>query len=270
MINTKFRERIKNGDTLISTMLSMIRNPGWVPALGDLPFDFLTIDMEHSPYSDSQVADLLAVIKASGTPSVVRIPRPQWHFVTRVFDSGASGVLVPYCETAEEVREVVSAARWRPMKGRLVERAMETGEFPSDATREHLEEFNQGHVVMIGIESVPAVENLDAILDVGGIDVVFIGPADLSTSMGIPRDFDHPEFDRMMSEIIDRCLARGVQVAANFASLEQSAKWASRGLNLVIHAADFRVLYDGYKAAIETIAQAAGKRLMVDESNVDI
>ncbi len=59
MINTEFRQRIKNGETLISTMLSMVRNPGWVPALGDLPFDFFTIDMEHSPYSDSQVADLL-------------------------------------------------------------------------------------------------------------------------------------------------------------------------------------------------------------------
>ncbi len=270
MINTEFRQRIKNGETLISTMLSMVRNPGWVPALGDLPFDFLTIDMEHSPYSDSEVADLLTVIKASGMPSVVRIPRPQWHFVTRVFDSGASGVLAPYCETVDEVREVVRAARWRPMKGRQVEHAMKTGEFPSDATREHLEEFNQDHVVMIGIESVPAVENLDEILDIGGIDVVFIGPADLTTSMGIPRDFDHPDFDRMVREIIDKCTARGVQVAANFASLEQSAKWAGNGLNLVIHAADFRVLYEGYKLAIESIARAAGKSLTVDESNADI
>jgi 2-keto-3-deoxy-L-rhamnonate aldolase RhmA len=190
--------------------------------------------------------------------------------VTRVFDSGASGVLAPYCETVDEVREVVRAARWRPMKGRQVEHAMKTGEFPSDATREHLEEFNQDHVVMIGIESVPAVENLDEILDIGGIDVVFIGPADLTTSMGIPRAFDHPDFDRMVREIIDKCTARGVQVAANFASLEQSAKWAGNGLNLVIHAADFRVLYEGYKLAIESIAKAAGKSLTVDESNADI
>lgn len=270
MINTEFRQRIKNGDTLISTMFSMIRNPGWVPALGELPFDFITIDMEHSPYSDSQVADLLAVIKASKMPSVVRIPRPQWQYVTRVFDSGASGVLAPYCETVEEVREVVQAARLRPMKGQFAARAMEAGEFPSDATKEHLEEFNQDHVVMIGIESVPAVDNLDAILDVGGIDVVFIGPADLTTSMGIPRDFDHPDFDRMVREIIAKCVARGVQVAANFASLEQSAKWAGEGLNVVIHAADFRVLYDGYKSAIETIAKSAGKDLVVEGSTVDI
>jgi 4-hydroxy-2-oxoheptanedioate aldolase len=216
------------------------------------------------------VADLLAVIRASQTPSVVRIPRPQWHYVTRVFDSGACGVLAPYCETVEEVREVVRAARWRPLKGKFADQAIESGTFPSEATREHLEEFNKDHTVMIGIESMPAVENLDAILDVGGIDVVFIGPADLSTSMGIPRQWDHPDFVAMCDEIIRRCSARGVQVAANFASLEQSAKWASRGLTVVIHACDFRVLHAGYKDAIETIASAAGKSLFVEESSVDI
>jgi 2-keto-3-deoxy-L-rhamnonate aldolase RhmA len=270
MINTQFRQRIRNGETLVSTMLSMIRSPRWQQVLADLPFDFLSIDMEHSPYSDSEVADLIAVIKAGGMPTVVRIPRPEWHFVTRVFDSGASGVLAPYCETVEEVREVVRAARWRPMKGQYAERIMQDGEFPSDATRDHLAEFNQDHVVMIGIESVPAVENLDAILDVGGIDVVFIGPADLSTSMGYPREFDHPEFEQMMRDIIQKCTARGVQVAANFASLEHSAKWAGEGLNLVIHAADFRVLHEGYKQAIETIAAAAGNDLKIEESTVDI
>ena len=123
---------------------------------------------------------------------------------------------------------------------------------------------------MIGIESVPAVENLGAILDVGGIDVVFIGPADLSTSMGYPREFDHPEFEQMVRDVIQQCTARGVQVAANFASLEHSAKWAGEGLNLVIHAADFRVLHEGYKHAIASIAAAAGNALKIEDSTVDI
>lgn len=123
---------------------------------------------------------------------------------------------------------------------------------------------------MIGIESVPAVENLDAILDVGGIDVIFIGPADLSTSMGIPRDWDHPDFEAMCDDIIRRCTDRGVQVAANFASLEQSAKWAGRGLKVVIHACDFRVLHAGYKDALETIARAAGQSIDIEDSSVEI
>ena len=270
MVKTDFRERIRRGDTLVSTMLLKINHVGWYETLAELPFDFLTVDMEHSPQSDSEVANLLAVMKAAKMPSVVRIPRPAWHYVTRVFDSGACGVLAPYCETVDEVREVVRAARWRPIKGVYAEHAIESGEFPSDATRDHLAENNRDHVVMIGIESVPAVENLDAILDVGGIDVVFIGPADLSTSMGIPRDWDHPDFEAMCDDVIRRCTERGVQVAANFASLEQSAKWAGRGLNVVIHACDFRVLHAGYKDALETIARAAGHAIDIEESKVDI
>ena len=270
MTKTEFQQRIKNGEVLVSTMISMIRNPAWQKVLTDLPFDFLSIDMEHSPYSDSEVSDLITPLSAAGMPTIVRIPRPEWHFVTRVFDSGAYGVLAPYCETVEEVREVVGAARWRPLKGEYVTRAMEDGEFPSDETRDHLTEFNQGQVVMIGIESVPAVKNLDAILDVGGIDVVFIGPADLSTSMGIPRDYDHPEFDKMVRHIIKTCTDRGVQVAANFAPLEQSVKWASEGLNLVIHAADFRVLHEGYRSVLGAIGKAAGSKRNIAESDHDI
>lgn len=266
MDKTTFRERIRSGEALVSTMLSMIRNPGWQRILADLPFDFISIDVEHSPYSDSDVADLLAVLSAGSMPTVVRIPRPQWHFVTKVFDAGASGVLAPYCETVEEVQEVVRAARWRPMKGALADRAVTTGDFPSDATKAHLEDFNRGHTVIIGIESVPAVENLDAILDIEGIDVVFIGPADLSTSMGIPRDYHHPEFDRVVRHIIEKCRARGVQVAANFADLEQSVKWASEGINLIIHSMDYRVFHEGYRTALAAIGEAAGKELDVAKS----
>jgi len=270
MIKAQFRKRVLRGDKLISTMLLKINHVGWYETLAELPFDFLTVDMEHSPQSDSEAAELLAIMRAGQMPSVVRIPRPQWHFVTRVFDSGACGVLAPYCETVDEVREVVRAARYRPMKGTFAERAIEDGEFPSDTTRVHLEQHNAGHVVMIGIESVPAVDNLDEILSVPGIDVVFIGPADLSTSMGIPREWDHPEFVAMCDDIIRRCNDKGVRVAANFASLEQSAKWAARGIDLVIHACDFRVLHAAYKSNIETIVRATGKSIEIDESTVDI
>ena len=270
MTNNKLIERIRNGESLVSTMLSRMRNPGWARILAELPFDFMTIDMEHSPYSDSEVSDLVNMLEACHMPTIVRIPRPEWHFVTRVFDSGASGVLAPYCETVGEVREIVRAARLRPMKGGFADRAMMTGEFPGDKTRDHLAEFNAGHVVMIGIESMPAVENLEAILDVGGIDVVFIGPADLSTSMGFPRDYARPEFNAMLRHIIKICRGRNVQVAANFAEIDQSVKWAGEGLNLIIHAMDFRVLQEKYKDILNEINVAAGKSITISTTDMEI
>ncbi|MEM8814524.1 MAG: aldolase/citrate lyase family protein [Pseudomonadota bacterium] len=270
MFNTDFQQRMHQGQLLMSTMLCKITRPFACDVLLDLPFDFLTIDMEHAPFSDAEVADLIAVCNAARMPSVVRIPRPEWHYVTRVFDSGASGVLAPYCETVEEVREVLRAAKLKPLKGRRAEQAIENDEYPSLATRDYLETENAGRVVLIGIESVPAVENLDAILELQGIDAVFIGPADLSISMGIPRDFENPDFERAMTGIIQRCSARGIPVCSNFASLEQSAKWARRGISLIIHAADFRVLHEAYRAALTEIATAAGRSLDIPRSTQDV
>ncbi len=256
----KFREQVHSGRVLFSTMLSLMRNPRWLLVLKEFSFDFITIDTEHSPYSWSELVDLIAVAVGVGLPPVVRIPRPAWHYVTKVFDAGAYGVLAPYCETVEEVKEVVRAARWRPLKGKFVERVMNENIFPDDATKKHLQEFNRGNVVMIGIESMPAVENLKAILDIGGIDAIFVGPADLSTSLGIPRQFDHPQFVKTVRRIIKIARQYGVQVAVNFQPLAQSIKWAQEGMTLVIHSQDFKILSDAYAELLQQLVQATGRR----------
>ena len=107
-------------------------------------------------------------------------------------DAGTAGVLVPYCETVEEVQAVVATAHWHPLKGEYLRRAVEEGELPSAETRKYLRNRRKESFVVIGIESEPAWRNLDAILDVGGIDGVFIGPNDMSTSLGIPDDYANP------------------------------------------------------------------------------
>jgi len=257
---SQFRQQIHSGEILFSTMLSMMRNPRWLSTLKNIPFDFVTIDTEHSPYSLGEIADLITVAVAVGLPPMVRIPRPAWHYVTRIFDAGAYGVLAPYCESVDEVKEVVRAARWRPLKGKFVEKVMNEDVFPGEATRQHLEEFNQDQVVIIGIESVPAVDNLEPILNIGGIDAIFIGPADLSTSLGFPRQFDHPEFEKTVRHVIHVAKKFKVQVAANFQSLEQSIKWAREGIYLIIHSQDFRVFLDAYQEAWKQFASITGRR----------
>jgi 4-hydroxy-2-oxoheptanedioate aldolase len=254
----EFRQQIASGKVLYSTMLSMVRNPRWIEILSTLDFDFITIDTEHSPYNWSQVGDLISVLNAHGIPPVVRMPRPTWEFVSRLFDSGAYGILAPYCESLDDIKDIVRAARLRPMKGELARRAFDEDVWPSDDTKNHLAEYNEGHVVMIGVESVPAVENLDKILDIGGIDVIFIGPADITTSMGIPRDFDHPRFDEMVRHIVSVCKARDVQVAVNFQGWEHAAKWGSQGVSLLMHAFDYRVLHEAYRRDLENIARVIG------------
>lgn len=202
MAGIDLRNKLEDGGLVYGTMLSLSRNPRWARAIGQLNFDYVIIDNEHSAYSRGEVADFIAAINTTGTTTIVRVPIPLSHYVTMALDAGAHGVLVPYCETVAEVKEVIAAARWRPLKGALVDRAMETGEFPSETSKAYLQERNRNTVVMIGIESVPAAENLDEILKIDGIDAIFVGPNDMSITMGIPDQYDHPDFEMKFKKII--------------------------------------------------------------------
>ena len=255
MAGIDLRNKLENGGIVYGTMLSLSRNPRWARAIGQLQFDYVIIDNEHSAYSRGEVADFIAAINTTGTTSIVRVPIPSSHYVTMALDAGAQGVLVPYCETVEEVKEVIGAARWRPLKGALAERVMETGEFPSDASKEYLQERNRNTVVMIGIESVPAAENLEEILKIDGIDAIFVGPNDMSITMGIPDQYDHPDFEEMLRFVIRTCGARNIPVAVHLQSVELSTKWIREGVRFVLHKTDVGALHEGFQRDFNQLRQ---------------
>jgi 2-keto-3-deoxy-L-rhamnonate aldolase RhmA len=259
MAGIDLRKKLEDGGTVYGTMLSLSRNPRWARAIGQLQFDYVIIDNEHSAYSRGEVADFISAINTTGTTSIIRIPIPSSHYVTMALDAGAHGVLVPYCETVEEVKEVIGAARWRPLKGALVDRVMETGEFPSEASKAYLQRRNSSTVVIIGIESVPAAENLEEILKVDGIDAIFVGPNDMSISMGIPDQYDHPDFEEMLRFVIRTCGARNIPVAVHLQSVESSKKWIQEGVRFVLHKTDVGALHEGFRRDFDQLRQVGNE-----------
>ena len=183
MNGEQLKQKVNGGGIVYGTMISMGRNPGWGRTVGAFGLDYVIIDTEHAARSRSEVADYMAAFNYTGVVPIVRGPIPASHYVTMFLDAGAQGVLAPYCETVDEVKEVVGATKWRPLKGALAKKAVDLGEFPSLETKEYLENRNRNNVCIIGIESVPAIANLESILKVDGIDAIFVGPSDLS----IPR-----------------------------------------------------------------------------------
>ena len=171
------------------------------------------------------MADFLTTLNTTGVVPIVRIPIPDSHYVTMILDAGAQGVLAPYCETVEEVKDVVGAAKWRPLKGESVRRLVDTGEHVSNETRAYLEERNKNSVVIIGIESVRAVNNLEDILEVEGIDGIFVGPNDMSISLGIPDQYDRPEYKETVKKVIDISEAHGKPVLVHHQTPDLSSYW---------------------------------------------
>ena len=258
MNGAELKATLQAGGRVFGTMISLGRNPRWIPILSGVGLDYVIIDTEHSPRSRGELGDYLTMFNTTGVVPIVRIPIPDPHYVTMAMDAGAQGVLAPYCETVEEVKAVVAAAKWRPLKGEAVRRLVETGEHVSDDTRAYLEDRNRNSVAIIGIESVAAVSVLDRLLDVPGIDGIFVGPNDLSISLGAPDQYDLPEYQDTVKQIINTAEGRGIPVLVHHQTPELSTFWISQGARFVLHGTDRRALTEGFRADFSQLREFAG------------
>ena len=257
MRGAELRAKMQGGERVYGTMTSLVRNPRWADVYGRLGFDYVIVDTEHSPTGRTQAADLAPAFMAAGICPIIRVKDSEPHATVMALDAGFQGVLVPYCETPEEVRAVVNAARLRPLKGKLHDRARDAGEFPSQASREYLEQRNKDVVVIIGIESVPAMENLEQILDVGGIDAIFIGPNDLSVSLGIPDQYNEPKFIEAAEYVIATSQARGIPAGGHWQTEEQVHHYQGKGSRWILYSSDMRALMEGYRSALNAFRESA-------------
>ena len=262
MNGQQLKEKVKAKGIVYGTMLSMSRNPRWSVPISGFGLDYVIIDTEHSPLGRSDMADLLATLSFSSVVPIVRIPIPDSHYVTMALDAGGQGILAPYCETVQEVKDVVGAAKWRPLKGAILKKAMDTGKLPSDATRQYLEDLNRNNVCIIGIESVPAIENLDSILQVKGIDAIFVGPNDLSISLGVPNQYDHPDYEAALRRILSICDAHSTPTLIHHQTVALTQKWLKEGARFVLYSSDARTMHNGFReefGAIKTVGEELGE-----------
>ena len=259
MNGAELKAKLKAGGRVFGTMLSIGRNPRWIPILDGVGLDYVIIDTEHNPRSRGELGDFLTMFNTTGVVPIVRIPIPDSHYVTMAMDAGAQGVLAPYCESVDQVKEVVAAAKWRPLKGEAVVRVVEKGEHVSDATRAYLEDRNRNSIAIIGIESVAAVNILDKILDVPGIDGIFVGPNDMSISLGVPDQYDREEYRTTVKKVIDTTERRGIPVLVHHQTPELSTYWIKQGARFILHGTDRRALAEGFRTEFTRLRDAAGE-----------
>lgn len=238
MDGAELKAKLHQGERVVGTMLLATRAEAGGGQLEEMGLDFVIVDNEHSPFSRSETADWIARLTAMGVVPFVRVPIPAPHYVTMALDAGAQGILTPYVETVEQVREVVAAAKFLPLKGEAVERAVRDGVFPSEETRAFLEERNKNNVLVIGIESVAAMERLEELLSVPGVDAAFVGPNDLTIQLGIPAQYGHPRYTEAVARIHTTCKSMGVPLVIHHFSHEMSDPWVAKGVNFVLYGSD--------------------------------
>ena len=255
MNGEELRKALHEGERVYGTAV-LSTAPHWVPVIRSLGLDFVFIDNEHTPIDRQTCAWMVQAFEASGIAALVRIPNADPDLVRAPLDSGASGIVAPYVEEAENVRRLAAAIRLRPLKGRRLRSVMEGEALPAELDK-YLDRFNKDKVLIANIESLAAIENLDEIVRVPGLDAVLIGPHDLTVSMGQPEQYDAPEFDEKVRDIIRRARDAGIGAGGHFwHSLEKEIGWIKAGANLILHAGDFHAVQYGLRREFDAIRSA--------------
>lgn len=179
-MKVSFKERLNRGDFLLGTIVTL-PSTEVVEILHRAGFDWLFMDLEHSAMSIGETQRLLQVA-GTGTPCLVRVPSNEDLWIKQALDIGASGIIVPQVYSAEDVKRAVKAAKYPPEGTRSVGIARAHGY--GDGFQEYVDTANLTTVVVVQIEHVDAVANIERILEVPGVDALFVGPYDLSASMG--------------------------------------------------------------------------------------
>jgi 4-hydroxy-2-oxoheptanedioate aldolase len=203
--------------------------PQLIEYVGLLGWDFLVFDAEHGPLQPREVENLCRAIEPHGTTSMVRVTTNDAPTILRFLDIGAHGVHVPWVNSAAEAERAVRAVKYSPRgtRGLAGSRASEWGlREPIEA---YVERANRETLVVIQVETQEAVDAIDDYLKVDGVDVLFLGPTDLSQSLGHPGDLRHPDVLRAMDRVADAVVGSGTTLGIYAGTVDMTREWLDRG-----------------------------------------
>lgn len=202
----EIRERLASGGASVGSWMQ-IPSASVAEIMGDSGYDWVAVDLEHGSISIEQLPDLFRALELGGTLPLARIAEGAVKDCKQALDAGAGGIIVPMIESAEQLTRVVEACCWPPAGKRGVgfSRANLFGKY-FDRYRDEA----QAPLIAAQVETAAAIENLEGILRVKGLDAVIVGPYDLSASMGLTAQFDHPRFLEALVRINQACKAAGV------------------------------------------------------------
>lgn len=232
MDQNKMKSKIQSGQPAFGVSV-MFPSPQIVEMVGALGFDWVLIDCEHGTIGLESVERMVMAAEVSGLTSIVRPPSKAADAILRVMDRGAMGVQVPHVNTAEDACAVVQAVKYHP----LGKRGLAAGTRPANygiglTAAEYVQQVNRETLVCVQLEEVEAIRNIDAILQVEGIDVFFIGPSDLSQSMGYPGQTGAPEVQATIHKAFETIVAAG-KVPGSAGNNQAIANFLKRGCRYV-------------------------------------
>jgi len=210
--------RLRAGGTAYGTMAFEFFTPGLMAVLAEAGADFVLLDTEHSGIDTIKIQ--IAASRGLDIVPMVRVPGCHYHLIAPVLDAGAMGIMVPMVETAAQARQIASWCRYRPEGVRGVAFGMAHDDYGGGDVVQKLREANERTLVIALIETAAGIADAEAIMAVDGIDIGWLGHFDLTNSMGIPGQFDHPDFLAAVDRLVAACRLHGKPAGVLAGSLE--------------------------------------------------
>lgn len=238
------KEKMVRGETVYGTFLQHTINPAIVDVLPDNSLDFVIATAEHNALDLADFLPVRYALAAKGIACLVRTHSREPDDVSKACDT-FDGVVVPYLEDVQQTRQLAAAAVYRPLKGEALDRLLAEGKWPGEKSKRYVTEKRCSNTVFVPmIESVAGIANLEKICEIPGVNAVFVGPNDLTTTMGIPNEYDHPDLIAALDRIIDTANRFHVAAGCWFGERAQAERTIRQGARFVVYSSDGAMLRD--------------------------
>lgn len=241
-------EKIRNGGWALSTAVA-VGGARVAELAGYIGYDCLWLDMEHKPCTQMEVFHMIQGARASGIDCLVRVRKQGYLDYFRALEDGAAGIMVPHVKSAEEAREIVRNAKYPPLGKRGIDMAGADSRYMLDGGRANMEFANRETFVMVQIEDAEALEVLDEIAAVPGIDAFFVGPGDLSASLGVYGEPNSPAMDAAIQKVALAAKKYGKWWGIPAGSPEAGQRYLDMGARFLNYSSDLGAIVREFKRA---------------------
>ena len=252
MIENSLKRKLEAGEVTIGPFVNC-SYPAFTEILGLAGFDFCILDMEHGPLHTLVLEDLVRAAQGVGLAPIVRVRKNDGPQIQRALDIGSAGVQVPQIETAEEAQSVVQGAKYNPIGKRGLSYYLRAADYGAGGVEGVLDTINKEQLVIVHVEGIQGIENLDSVVSVPNIDVIFLGPYDLSQSLGIPGMVSDPRVTKLMETASSKIRAAGKFVGTFADNPETAKRWSGLGVQYIALGVDVQIFLHACQEIVDEV-----------------
>jgi len=237
-MENKTKAKLKQGEIAIGHFVLEFATPGIGQMIANAGYDYIIFDMEHSSFTQENIRQAILSSKAAGITPIVRVQDTEYFLMSRPLDAGAQGLMIPRVESRDQVLKIMESTKYPPAGIRGSAFGIAHDDYKGGDISVGIKRANEEILIIVQTETAKSVDNVDQILSVEGVDVAWIGQSDMTVSLGIPGQYDHPKFLRALDKILNACEKYGVAPGYIPITVKEAIEMINKGFRCIAYSAD--------------------------------